>query len=481
MSGLFGTLNSVSNSLGVQQSALQTTGHNIANANTKGYSRQRVSLVAENPYRLAGIGQLGTGVRISSIDRIVDPYVNKQLQSENSSLEMYKQKADVIGQLESIFNEPSDTGLNNSINEFYSSWTYLSSNPETLTSKTMVAQTGKTFTDTIHHMSNQMDSMREGTVKDVEKNVLDFNTKLEQLNAINKQIFKVSVKGQAPNDLLDQQDKLVGELADIAGIETSYDQYNRVSISIGGNDLLNESSLNTLGTTGDGTGNLVVNGSDGKQTAVEITSGNIKGSQEALTVIDERIEELDNLAFTFATAVNTIHSDNGKGEPFFSIGTDAKGAAKAINVDAAILDDATTINAGKDIENIVSGDGTRAQAIASLKDTLLNFTDGGKTNTSNYDSETMKIKNHQGGTSISGAYNDMVTKTGITKQQADNMEASQDSLVSLLNARKESISGVSINEEVADTMKYQSAFQANSRMITVISDMLDTLINRTGV
>src|SRR5699024_8446062 len=137
MSGLFGTLNSVSISLGVQQSALQTTGHNIANANTTGYSRQRVSLVAENPYRLAGIGQLGTGVRISSIDRIVDPYVNKQLQSENSSLEMYKQKADVIGQLESIFNEPSDTGLNNSINEFYSSWTYLSSNPETLTSKTM--------------------------------------------------------------------------------------------------------------------------------------------------------------------------------------------------------------------------------------------------------------------------------------------------------------------------------------------------------
>ena len=481
MSGLFGTLNNTSRSLGVQQSALQTTGHNIANANTEGYSRQRVSLVASNPYTLTGIGQLGTGVRISTIDRIVDPYVNKQLQGENSSLEMYKQKADVLGQLESIFNEPSDTGLNNSINEFYSSWTYLGSNPETLTSKTMVAQTGKTFTDTIHHMSNQMDNMRDGTVKDVEKNVLDFNTKLEQLNALNKQIFNVAIKGQAPNDLLDQQDRLVNELSGIAGVETSYDQYNRVSISMSGNDVLNGSTLNTLGTTDDGTGNLVINGPDGKKTAVEIKTGNIKGSQDALKVIDERVEELDNLAFTFATAVNTIHSDNGQGEPFFTIGTDSKGAAKAINVDAAIMDDVTTINAGKDIENVVGGDGTRAQAIASLQDTLLDFSDSGKTNTDNYDPTTMKIKNQPGGTSISGAYNDMVTKTGITKQQADNMEASQESLVSLLHARKESISGVSINEEVTDTIKYKSAFQANSRMITVISEMLDTLINRTGV
>lgn len=481
MSGLFGILSNTSRSLGVQQSALQTTGHNIANANTEGYSRQRVSLVANNPYTLTGIGQLGTGVRISTIDRIVDPYVNKQLQGENSSLEMYKQKADVLGQLESIFNEPSDTGLNNSISEFYSSWTYLGSNPETLTSKTMVAQTAKTFTDTIHHMSNQMDNMRDGTVKDVEKNVLDFNAKLEQLNTLNKQISNVTIKGQSPNDLLDQQDRLVSELAGIAGIETSYDQYNRVSISMSGTDVLNGSTLNTLGTTDDGTGNLVVNGPDGKTSAIEIESGNIKGSQESLKVIDERIEELDNLAFTFATAVNTIHSDNGKGAPFFTIGTDSKGAAKAINVDAAIMDDVTIINAGKDIKNVVGGDGTRAQAIASLQDTLLDFSDGGKTNADNYDPTTMKIKNQPGGTSISGAYNDMVTKTGITKQQADNMEASQESLVNLLHARKESISGVSINEEVTDTIKYKSAFQANSRMITVISEMLDTLINRTGV
>lgn len=479
MSGLFGSLNNATQSLGVQQSALQTTGHNIANSNTVGYSRQRVSMVASNPYTLGGIGQLGTGVRIASIDRIVDPYVNKQLQSGNSTLETYKQKADVLGQLESIYNEPSDTGLNNSLNEVYASWTQLGSNPETLTSKTMVAQTSKTFTDTLHHMSNQMDNLKEGTVKDIEKNVLDFNTKLEQLNTLNKQIFNVAIKNQTPNDLLDQQDRLVSELSGIAGVEVSYDQYNRVNVSMGENDLLKEGKINTIATTDDGTGSIVINGSDGKTIPIEINSGNIKGSQEALEVIDERVEELDQLAFTFATAVNTIHSNNGKGKPFFEISADSKGAAKAINVDADILKDVSTINAGKDITQVVGGDGTRAQAIASLKDTKLDFTNNGAT--IEYDENSMGIVDSKKGSSVSGAYNNIITKTGILIQQAVNMEASQDSVVGLLQARKESISGVSINEEVTDTIKYQSAFQANSRVITVISEMLDTLINRTGV
>lgn len=479
MSGLFGSLNNATQSLGVQQSALQTTGHNIANSNTQGYSRQRVSMVASNPYTLGGVGQLGTGVRIASIERIVDPYVNKQLQSGNSTLETYKQKADVLGQLESIYNEPSDTGLNNSLNEFYASWTQLGSNPETLTSKTMVAQTSKTFTDTLHHMSNQMDSLKEGTNKDIEKNVLDFNTKLEQLNTLNKQIFNVAIKNQTPNDLLDQQDRLVSELSGIAGVEVSYDQYNRVNISMSGNDILKEGKINTISATDNGTGSIVINGSDGKTIPVEIKSGNIKGSQESLEVIDERVEELDQLAFTFATAVNTIHSDNGKGKPFFEISADSKGAAKAINVDDDILKDVTTINAGKDITQVVGGDGTRAQAIASLKDTKLDFTNNGAT--IKYDEDSMGIIDSEKGSSVSGAYNDIITKTGILIQQAVNMEASQDSVVGLLQARKESISGVSINEEVTDTIKYQSAFQANSRVITVISEMLDTLINRTGV
>ena len=473
MSGLFGTLNNATKGLNVQQSALQTTSHNISNANTEGYSRQKVNMVADNPYTLGGIGQLGTGVRIASIDRIVDPYVNNQLRNENSSLEMYNKKSEVLGQLEGIFNEPSTTGLNNNLSKVFASWTYLGSNPELATAKTMVAQNVETFTDTLHHMSNQIDSLHEDTVQDIEKNVIDFNAKVQQLDSLNQQIFNMTSQGQAPNDLLDQQDKLLGELTGIAGVEASYDKFNRVSITVGGESVLTEDSIAKMSVATDSAGQLTIN-----DKTVDITSGNIKGSQEALSEIDTKKQELNELAFTFATAVNTVHSDGGEGLNFFELGTDGNYAA-SIQVNKEILADVSKINAGKNIESVVGGDGTRAQAIASLQNTKLGYPVD--PTGIEYDSDTMTIKNQVGGSTVSGAYNDSVTQMGIVKQQADNMVDSQGSLVSLLEARRDSVSGVSINEEVTNTITYQSAFEANSRIISVVSEMLDTLINRTGV
>ncbi|AGY82357.1 flagellar hook-associated protein FlgK [Carnobacterium inhibens] len=473
MSGLFGTLNNATKGLNVQQSALQTTSHNISNANTEGYSRQKVNMVADNPYTLGGIGQLGTGVRIASIDRIVDPYVNNQLRNENSSLEMYNKKSEVLGQLEGIFNEPSTTGLNNNLSKVFASWTYLGSNPELATAKTMVAQNAETFTDTLHHMSNQIDSLHEDTVQDIEKNVIDFNAKVQQLDSLNQQIFNMTSQGQAPNDLLDQQDKLLGELTGIAGVEASYDKFNRVSITVGGESVLTEDSIAKMSVAADRAGQLTVNDKN-----VDITSGNIKGSQEALSEIDTKKQELNELAFTFATAVNTVHSDGGEGLNFFELGTDGNYAA-SIQVNKEILADVSKINAGKNIESVVGGDGTRAQAIASLQNTKLGYPVD--PTGIEYDSDTMTIKNQVGGSTVSGAYNDSVTQMGIVKQQADNMVDSQGSLVSLLEARRDSVSSVSINEEVTNTITYQSAFEANSRIISVVSEMLDTLINRTGV
>ena len=473
MSGLFGTLNNATKGLNVQQSALQTTSHNISNANTEGYSRQKVTMVADNPYTLGGIGQLGTGVRISSIDRIVDPYVNKQLRNENSSLEMYSKKSDVLGQLEGIFNEPSTTGLNNNLSKVFSSWTYLGSNPELATAKTMVAQNSETFTDTLHHMSNQIDSLHKDTVQDIEKNVLDFNAKVEQLDSLNKQIFNMTSQGQAPNDLLDQQDKILSELTGIAGVEATYDKFNRVTIKVDEESVLTEDFISKMSVGKDPAGQLIVNDKN-----IDITVGNIKGSQEALTEIDNKKQELNELAFTFATAVNTVHGDGGKGIPFFTLGEGGDYAA-SIQVNKEILADVSKINAGKNIGSVVGGDGTRAQAIAALQNTKLDYPVD--PTGIEYDSDMMTIKNQVGGSTVSGAYNDSVTQMGIVKQQSDNMVDSQESLVSLLEARRDSVSGVSINEEVTNTIAYQSAFEANSRIISVVSEMLDTLINRTGV
>ena len=109
---------------------------------------------------------------MESVTRVVDDYLVKQTFTENASLEKFTQKADVLGQLESVFNEPSETGLNNKLTEFYESWKYLGNNPELTTSKTMVSQQAQTLTDTVSHMGAQLDTLQEGTVQAISKKSL---------------------------------------------------------------------------------------------------------------------------------------------------------------------------------------------------------------------------------------------------------------------------------------------------------------------
>lgn len=211
-----------------------------------------------------------------------------------------------------------------------------------------------------------------------------------------------------------------------------------------------------------------------------MTSGATKGLQQSLGELDARLNELNSFAFNLASTVNMIHSDNGKGEPFFNLGT-SKNYALDLQVSGELKKDPTKINTGQELGSHEVGDGSRAAAIGKLKDVRLKYPVSETDLASLYDSATMTIKGQEGGLTFLGAFVDIVTKNGISKQQADNTMTSQDYLLSQLQQRRDSVSGVNINEEVSDVIRFQRAFQANSRVISVISEMLDTLINRTGV
>ena len=479
MSGLFGSLNSATSGMTAAQTVLQTISHNVANAGTDGYSKQKVTMETNNPFNKSGVGQLGTGVRISGVVRVVDDAVVEQLRNENSNLEMFETKSDALAQLEAIFNEPSTTGLSNNLSEVFASWTYLGSNPEVATAKTMVVQNSQTMTDTLNHMSTQLESLQSGTVENIEQDVKDFNSKLEQLSSLNKQISYSMSTGQAPNDLLDKQDALLGELSGLAGVDVQFDEMRQATVSIGDEVLLTPTSMQKLAVAEQPNpeGKIVLAGDNPKE--VVLTSGSAKGSQDALAEVNHQVENLNEFAYTFASAVNAIHSGGEEGgEKFFDLGEGAN-FAKNISVSADLVKDPENVNSGKSLdETVVAGDGTRAQAIADLQNTKLVYSSN---TTFKYDEATMTIADEDNGTSVINGYNDIVTEVGIAKQQSDNMAASQGDLVQLLEQRQQSISGVSINEEVVSMIQHQSAFQANSRMISVISEMLDTLINRTGV
>ena len=486
MTGLFGTLNTSTSGMRAQQNALQTTSHNLANSNTPGYSRQRVDMVSNMPQSLAGIGQIGTGVVIGGVIRITDEYVLTQFQNEEASLVRYHQKSEVLGQLEAMFNEPSSTGISHQMSEFFTSWNDLAANPESITSKTMVVRQAETFLDTVNHSLNKMETLSEDTLKQIDKNVLDFNSAASQLKGINDQIFNATVKGETPNDLLDKQDMLIGQMKNIAGVSVTKDKYGRAFVSLEGQDgqnidIVSENTVNELEMTVEDNEEgkkhqLSVVTEEGAQ-PVEIKTGAIKGLQEALVIVDQKQEEVSTFIENFTSAVNLIHKggENGEGLEFFTADENGK-----ISVNEELIKKPSLINAGKIIDGeAVAGDGTRAKAIFDLQNTMLDFSSNEWLD--KYDDETMKFESNPKGTTIFNHFNEIVTDMGISKQQSDNMLANQLDLTILLEQRRDSISGVDINEEIVNMIQFQSAFQANSRVISTISEMLDTIINRMGV
>lgn len=476
MTGLFGSLNTSTSGLRAQQIGLEITGHNLANSNTVGYSRQRVNTSAAMPQSYAGIGQIGTGVVIDNIVRITDEFVNTQLQNEEASYYRFQEVSDLIGQLEGMFNEPSDSGISHQLSEFFTAWKDVAANPESTTSKSLVISQSETLIETITHTANNMQKLASDTVSEVDKEVLDFNNTVEQLEALNNQIFNATVKGEHPNDLYDKQDLLVGKLKNIGGVEVTKDQYGRSFVKLDGEDVLTANEMHELKVDfdeSDNTFNFTVGEND---TSVEIKTGRVKGLQEAHEVITTKIADMETFVTKVASAVNTIYSDgNDKNNSFFKFDTDD--ILGTIKINQELIDDPSKLQIAGDLEKNASGDGARAKAISNLKDVLLSNNPDEWV----YNENDMVFENNDSGSKIFDSFNEIVTDIGIIKQRADNMTENQADLAALLSQRQASVSGVDLNEEITNMIQFQSAFQANARVISTVSEMLDTLINRMGV
>lgn len=474
MSGLFGTLNTANKGLNAQQVSLGTVGHNIANINTRGYSRQRVELKADRAFRMNGVGQIGTGVRMTSITRSVSSHINRQVREQMGTLSMYGSKSEALDQLEMVFNEPSESGLNYILGEMFTSWSELSKNPELGPSKTVVVEKSKTLVDTISHMANKIKSLRSGVVEEIEGNLGDFNQGIKQLEKLNDQIANASIKGDIPNDLLDQRDLLLEDLGSSIAFDSKFDEYGRVSIKIGDNEILGPDSAQGEISYNEESGEILFKG---ENISDSIRSGSIKGSLDGIDEIDKNMESLKNFTETMSKAINLIHSDEGKGIDFFEFESIDEDGGFAIRVNNEIEKDHSKVNVGKDIEDPLDGDGSRAGAIAKLQDTKLDF----KSGVLEYDSENMSIKDSKDGLTIRAGYGDIVTQIGVSKRHCDDMIANQLIITEQILMKQQSVSGVNMNEEITDMIKFQQAYNANARVIQTISEMLDTLIHNTGV
>lgn len=516
MASTFGGLDIVKKGLFAQQRALDVTGHNISNVNTPGYSRQRANMETTEPHgAVGGWGMLGSGVQVSEITRIRDDFLDVKYWEEQKLLGEWESKGTQMTRLEEIFNEPSDTGINAVLSNFLSSMDELSKEPESLTVRVLVQQRAQDLTQTLNHRATQLKQAQEDLNYSVKSKVDEINSYALQISELNGQIFRNEIDGSIANDLRDKRDLLVDKLSKIADTRVMEDSEGRFRIYAGGRLLVNHIYYNQLvcvkrGDTYKGTVTTDKNpdvdvpdlyeilwddgmyfnpGSGEIKGLLDVRDGNGTGTE--YKGIPYYMKELDRFATTFAYAVNNYHyngfdlsgdtnqyfftvdgedsatfdaraDDYSIADPFavppFSGNINAKTVkAEFISLSQEVDSDANNISAAEDT-TLVPGDGRVGLDMANLRYAKI-FPEYGVP-----EDFTKSV----------------ISALGVDVQEANRIGGNEKILVDNINNNRESIAGVSIDEEMANMVKYQHAYNAAARMITAMDEMIEKVVNGMG-
>lgn len=511
--------------LQTQQRALDVTGHNIANANTPGFTRQTAVIGTTTPWTVPSMnkphqaGQVGTGSQVQEIRRIRDQFIDLQVRNESKGLGYWNQRADTLQKLEVIVNEPSDSGLRTVMDRYWESLQELHRNPESDAVRATVQQRGIALVENFTHIDRQLQELQEDTNDKMRVTVDQINSIAQQISNLNDQIVKIEVGKEVgikenANDLRDRRDLLVDELSLLADIRYIEDQDGSIRVMVGSKALVSgnrTSSLEVHSITEHSQYNSLsdydqyrlqgmsfVKWQDGSD--LHIASGELKGliesvgyiqGGEAKGIIPDMLMEIDHLANSIVTAVNEVHQDGygldgNNGRLFFTQVKDGAGnlipiKARDMAVHQDILNDTNNIAAGKldDNGDFYPGDGTNALALAQLKHALKVVTDRNYME-NKYDGAPVPDPDDYTAT-FDDFFRGIVGRLGINTQESERMAINQEMLVAQQMNRREILSGVSLDEEMTNMIMFQHAYNASARVITTMDDMLETLINRVGL
>jgi flagellar hook-associated protein 1 FlgK len=471
-----------------QQKALEVTAHNIANANTPGYSRQVAHMTPTSalPYP-GGNGMIGTGVTVDDISRIRDSFLDVQIRKETQTLGQWQSRSYFLGQVEQIFMEPSETGFNTVLSSFFDSWQELSLNPEGSPARAALIENSNAFTNAVRHTHEQLKSIRADITSHIQYKVDEVNILAEQIKDLNIQIVSLTAKNHTPSDLMDRRDLLIDQLAGIIEFDSVLGKNNAVNIYITGKPLVYENTAFKLTTASGGTDGgddswplspKIAWERDGKE--VNMTNGELAGLIHTRDVsLRSYMEDFESMVWGVVNAVNTIHQEGmdlqgNQGKIFFTgnaleelrVNTDL---IRNLDQIAAALPPAGYVDG--DIVDPAPGDGRNAVRIAQLRLSKVNV---------NMDT-TLKERitlDSAGTSTFESYYRGNIARLGVDTQESIRMRDNQSSLLDMLAQRKDSISGVSLDEEMANMVQFQLAYQASARVITTLDEIYDTLINR---
>jgi flagellar hook-associated protein 1 FlgK len=453
MAGLSDILDVARRALMSQRIGMDVTSHNIANANTLGFSRQSVDFEATTPMKFT-FGFIGTGTTVARIGRMRDQFIDRQIYSTNYGLADANVRHDILSQVESALNEPSDAGLNSMMGKFFTAFQDLSLHPEDSGSRNVLLQQAQQLTQAFKNATGALDKTGANLVDDVNQKLAKVNELAQGISDLDIQITNALAQGIEPADIKDQRDLKIEQLSKLVNISVSEDSRGSTMISVGGTAIASRGGAVPL--TASLTGGILKITSKSTGNDVTISSGEI-GSELKLhnSTLPGYQSKLDELASALIDRVNTLHAGGyGLGAPpptgnnFFT-GT----SAATIGVDPAIAADVNKIAA--------SGDGTpgnnaNALAIAGVQN------------------ETIMSGNT---TSVMQFYNGLVSDVGSAVNSADTDGKAKQAIYSQLDSQRSSVSGVSLDEEMTNTIKFQRSYDAAAKLVTTVNDMFLTLIN----
>ncbi len=432
MAGLLGTLHSASSGMSVSQTSIQTTSHNINNMNTPGYTRQRVEQSANRPFSKPGInsylgvGQVGTGVQATDIIRIRNTFYDFQFRSESHNYGKTSIEYDYYTSMENIFNEPSDTSISSSLNNFFNGWHELSKDPDSVGAKNIVIENAKYLANNLNKVYSKLDNLQEVLNNQTENILNDVNSMLTSLQEIEKNIKIVEATGKSPNDLLDQRDKILDDL----------------SFKIN----LNDEEVKTILADGNLTLDEVRELKDIK--GIDISgelSGSIKMNDE-ITNYKNNISELMN---AISTGINEIYND----------GLDPSYTLDLFKVETDINGN-TIIKINEDIT-------TDPSKLVMTSDKALEI----------YNFKDKKVAINGEDVTVNNFYNNTIQKLGHATQEVIRNEKNQSKLLLNIDNSRLSVSGVSMDEEMISLIQFQHAYNASAKVVSTIDSLLDVVIN----
>lgn len=473
----FGGLYTSITGLQVSKQSLNTVSHNISNANNKNYVRQSV-IHATNSYTTVGVGsfQIGTGVNIAEIRQIRDEFLDLKLRREISSFGYHYAKSQILEDVEAVFNEITSSGLQSVMDEFWNNWNELYKEPESLTIRALVHESAVAFVDTVNHLSTQLSNIKMNLNSEILTKVNEVNSILKSIGELNSKIKLVEGENSKvkANDYRDERNALLDRLAELMPVTSYENSFGEVVVHLRGKELVSGNFISTLDIKQDNFGLAHIYFYNTNEKI------DLNGQGELGGFIDARdksvtyyMNRLDILVYTIADAINGLHKGGydllgNPGKDFF-VGLNGIGNAAAnikVNPDLANFNKIAISRSGS------IGDGDIAKDIYDLRNKVL----FGAYNPEDPFASPSKLEMN-----IDDYYRDIILSLGLEREESRTIAQNQDFLIKSIDEKRKSLSSVSLDEEMADMIKFQHSYVANSRVINAIDEMIETIVNRVGI